>query len=163
MHLALSSDRLARRLFYPIAFVCAPRKKRGVFVNSVFDPHIMDPEKRYYCIMMTTYLISTGIPLTTWVMGQVASSTNDLGLALQVITAPMIFAITIAAAFAIRMIEASFELKTWRTLRKQTRLDEYEPGHHALQAIPRDGDILIPLIVTLIATPLALPFMGMAM
>lgn len=153
---------IVRKLFYPVALIATDKNDRTTTVDQIFSTKALDPSRRYYAIATITYLMGAGIPLTTWIMGMTASAIGDLGIALQIVTAPLIFFVSVFAALAIRLSEASFELKNWRKLRKQGRLDEYEPGHHAQQATPRDADVLIPLILTIIGTPIVLPFMGLA-
>lgn len=162
MFLTKAADRTIHALFMPIAWLLTGTWSKKAVASTIFDPNGLDPTKRYYALACTSAIIGSGIPAATGLMSIIALKTQNLGFGAQVATPFWIFFLGGFLAIGFRAIEASHELKNWRTLKRSDRLGEYEPGYHARAAVPRSADLIIPVVLALILSPIAIPFVGMA-
>lgn len=156
MLLTKTANHAVRAMFLPIAWLITGTWSRNAVDSTIFDEDGLDPQKRYYVLAAMSVLISSGIGVGTSIMGIVSVKTDDFGLACQLAMPLWIFFLGGFLTFGFRAIEASYEVKIWRKMKKEGLLDEFEPGYHTRASMPRAVDLILPVLLTIVLAPIGI-------
>lgn len=102
----------------------------------------------------TCHIIGMFIPVTVIVAIVFACITGDGGLASRLAVAPITFFFASFIWFARRTVYADSEKSRWQDLDKAGTPELYKPDDWSEKSIPRDSDFILPLIATIVLTPL---------
>lgn len=142
--------------FYPTVMLSTmSQQDKKQEVKKMLTVTHTSPEDRYTTASVITTLFGLMIPLTTGVMGVIGLNFG-IATALQFTIAPYLFLFSGYLILSYRMSHAFFDKRTWTKLKKINRESEYVKGKHAYKAIPYDRDLILPLIITTIGTPIIL-------
>ncbi|WP_345478087.1 hypothetical protein [Nesterenkonia rhizosphaerae] len=116
------------------------------------DVNRSTPEERYDTTMAFT--LGLGFPMAVGVVAMIiiGYTTHDYVLIIKATIGSHIFFVLWIILLLPRTFAIEIDRHRWRRLQREGRIGEYAPGRAARMAIPRDHDVIVPLITTIALT-----------
>lgn len=151
------SNRIVRLMFRPFPWIIGLRgEKAEAEVSRLLSVEGTDPAERKCGAEYGTHWMGFLIGLTMAIFALLGWATNNPSFALQCVTAPLIFFSSACVVSWTRTLPATRDLNRWNEMKSLGQEDAYLPDEDSHDSIPTDRDLLPPLVLTLVLTPIIL-------